>query len=355
MPLLFSFGLLGIFPLIAKRLVDAVKKRRVYGRWKKPASFDRNLIVIGAGAAGLVSSYIAAAVKAKVTLVEGHKMGGDCLNYGCVPSKAFIRSAKLLYQMRNGQQYGLEAVEPQYSFKKVMERVHKVIATVEPHDSVERYRGLGVDVRSGYATLVDPWTVAIDDGKGGVERLTTRSIILATGASPFVPSLPGIEASGYVTSDTLWEHLLGWDDVPQRVVIFGGGPIGCELAQAFARFGAQVFLVQHGDRIMVREDEDVSALVRAVLEKSGVNVLVSHTAVRCEQDDAGRRLVVEHDGSEHGLDYDLLLCAVGRSARLSGYGLEELGIPVERTVVTNEYLETLYPNIFAAGDVAGHY
>lgn len=354
-PLLFSFILLGIFPLIAKRIIELLKKRKVYGKWQKPAHFDRNIVVIGAGAAGLVSSYIGAAVKAKVTLVESHKMGGDCLNYGCVPSKAFIRSAKLLYQMKNGESYGLESAMPDFSFKKVVERVHGVIGQVEPHDSVERYTELGVDVRKGFARLIDPWTVEIDDGSSGVERLTSNSIILATGASPFVPPLPGIEDSGYLTSDTLWEELKKWDDVPERVVVLGGGPIGCELSQAFARFGAKVQQVERGPRIMAREDEEVSLLAMASLEKSGVELLTNHAALRCELTDGERLLVVEHAGEERGLDYDILLCAVGRSARLSGYGLEELGIPTERTITTNEYLETIYPNIYAAGDVAGPY
>lgn len=354
-PLLFSFILLGIFPLIAKRIIELLKKRKVYGKWQKPARFDRNIIVIGAGAAGLVSSYIGAAVKAKVTLVESHKMGGDCLNYGCVPSKAFIRSAKLLYQMKNGESYGLESAMPDFSFKKIVERVHRVIGQVEPHDSVERYTELGVDVRKGYARIIDPWTVEIDDGSSGGERLTSNSIILATGASPFVPPLPGIEDSGYLTSDTLWEELKKWDDVPERVVVLGGGPIGCELSQAFARFGAKVQQVERGPRIMAREDEEVSLLAMASLEKSGVELLTNHAALRCEQTDGERLLVVEHAGEERRLGYDILLCAVGRSARLSGYGLEELGIPTERTITTNEYLETIYPNIYAAGDVAGPY
>ncbi len=353
--LLLSFALLGIFPLLAKRATSWLKKKRVYANWSRPAKYDRNLIVIGAGAAGLVSSYIAAAVKAKVTLVEANRMGGDCLNYGCVPSKALIKTAKIIHHMKNGAQYGLTNLNPEFSFKKVMERVHKVIATVEPHDSIERYSELGVEVLKGYATVVDPWTVQVRLENGETKRLTSRSIILATGARPFVPPLPGIEESGYLTSDTLWETLARWETVPNRLVILGGGPIGCELAQCFARLGSQVIQVEMADRIMIREDVEVSDLARKILEKDGVTVLTGHSAVRCVQDDQGKGIIVRQGESERRISYDVLICAVGRAARLNGYGLEEIGVPTERTVVTNEYLETLYPNILAAGDVAGPY
>lgn len=353
--LIFSFVLLGLFPLIAKKVADVIKKRKVYAKWNRPKKFDRNLVVIGAGAAGLVSSYIAAAVKAKVTLIEAEKMGGDCLNYGCVPSKAIIKSAKLVHTMRQGEHYGLENTELKFSFKKVMQRVHEVIAKVEPHDSVERYTELGVEVLKGYAKVVDPWTVEIAMEDGEAKRLTTRSIIIAAGASPFVPPLPGIEDSDYVTSDTLWEKFVEYEEVPKRLVILGGGPIGCELSQTFARLGAEVAQVEMAPQIMGREDEEVSALAKRHLEKDGVAVLTDHRAVRCVQDEAGKAIIVEYEGEEKRLGYDELICAVGRSARLTGYGLEDLGIPTDRTVVTNEYLETLYPNIFAAGDVAGPY
>lgn len=353
--LLFSFVLLGLFPLMAKKLTDWLKRKKVYAKWSKPKHFDRNLVVIGGGAAGLVSAYIAAAVKAKVTLVEAHKMGGDCLNYGCVPSKALIRSAKLVHQMENGSHYGLDDTKARFSFKKVMARVHRVISEVEPHDSVERYTGLGVEVLKGYARIVDPWTVEVQLEGGHTQLLTTRSIIIAAGAEPFVPPLPGIEDSGYLTSDTLWDVLAEYDEVPERLLILGGGPIGCELSQCFARLGAQVTQVQRGDRIMVREDAEVSAMAKSALERDGVAVLTGHTAVRIDRDGDDKVLVVEHNGQEKRLGYDVLICAVGRSARLRGYGLEELGIPTAKTVVTNEYLETLLPNIFAAGDVAGPY
>jgi len=357
--LLVSFALLGLFPLLARALVQAVQRRRVYARWQRPARYDRNLIVIGAGAAGLVTAYIAAAVKAKVTLVEAHKMGGDCLNYGCVPSKALIKSARLAQQMRHAQTYGLRAAEPRFSFREVMARVHAVIAEVAPHDSVERYTALGVDVVAGYARIVDPWTVEIKRHDGATQRLSTRAIVIAAGARPFVPPLPGLDDVGYLTSDTLWDAMVQRDAPPQRLVVLGGGPIGCELAQALAQLGSQVTQIQRAARLMAREDAEVSEMVRAALVQDGVDVRTSHQALRCEcaqEGDVTRKfIVVAHQGQETRIEFDDLICAVGRVARLQSYGLEELGIPTERTVSVNAYLETLYPNIYAAGDVAGPY
>jgi pyruvate/2-oxoglutarate dehydrogenase complex dihydrolipoamide dehydrogenase (E3) component/uncharacterized membrane protein YdjX (TVP38/TMEM64 family) len=355
--LLGSFVALGLLPLAVKKLLDMVKRRRVYARWasERPTSFDRNLIVIGGGAGGLVSAYIAAAVKAKVTLIEAHKMGGDCLNYGCVPSKALIKSAKLAHQMRHAGRYGLTDANPAFSFKAVMARVHEVIKAIEPHDSIERYSGLGVEVLQGYGKLVNPWTVEVALNGGGTQRLTARSIVIAAGARPFVPPLPGLDDVGYLTSDTLWDELAQRYEAPKRLVVLGGGPIGCELAQAFARLGSQVTLVEMAPRLLVREDEDVSEQVRASLAGDGVRVLTGHKALRCELSNGTKTLVVEHNGAELRMEFDDLLCAVGRVARLQGYGLEELGIPTAKTVETNEYLQTLYPNIYAAGDVAGPY
>jgi pyruvate/2-oxoglutarate dehydrogenase complex dihydrolipoamide dehydrogenase (E3) component/uncharacterized membrane protein YdjX (TVP38/TMEM64 family) len=355
--LIGSFVLLGVFPLIARKIVEAVKKRKVYARWAgvKPKAFDRNLIVIGAGAGGLVSAYIAAVVKAKVTLVEAHKMGGDCLNYGCVPSKALIKSAKLASQMRHGEKYGLSDTAPSFSFKTVMRRIHDIIKAIEPHDSVERYTGLGVEVLQGHARLVNPWTVEIALNDGGKQTLTARSIVIAAGARPLVPPLPGLDEVGYVTSDTLWDAFAQLDEVPKRLVVLGGGPIGSELAQSFARLGSQVTQVEMGPRIMAREDEEVSELAKRALMADGVDVRVGHKAQRCEMVGGEKTLIVEHQGKELAIAFDQLLCAVGRSARLTGYGLEDIGVPTNRVVETNEYLETLYPNIFAAGDVAGPY
>ncbi|MBE0440153.1 MAG: FAD-dependent oxidoreductase [Gammaproteobacteria bacterium] len=353
--LLASFALLGIFPLIAKKVIDWVKGRRVYQGWTKPKQFDRNLVVIGAGAAGLVSSYIAATVKAKVTLVEAHKMGGDCLNYGCVPSKAIIRSAKLAQHMRDGVKYGLNATQPEFSFKAVMQRVYNVIKQVEPHDSVERYTQLGVEVLQGYATIVDPWTVQIKHHDGQTQTLTTRSIIIATGAAPLVPDLPGIDDVGYVTSDTVWQKFAELDAIPKRLVVLGGGPIGCELSQAFARLGADVTQVVRGERLMSREDNDVSELAQAALADNGIRVLTKHQALGFERDGDDKVIIVKSAAGEQRIVFDALLCAIGRKSRLSGYGLENLGIESERTIQTNAFLQTRFPNILTAGDVAGPY
>ena len=355
--LIGAFVLLGLFPLVTKRVLDAVRQRKVYARWKavRPKRFERNLVVIGAGSGGLVSALIAAAVKSKVTLVEAHKMGGDCLNFGCVPSKALIKTAKLRHQILHSAKYGLATSSTIFSFREVMARIHSIIAEIAPHDSVERYTGLGVEVLMGHARIVNPWTVEVTLNDGGTRTLTTRSIVIAAGARPFVPPLPGLDSVGYVTSDTLWDEFAKLDQMPQRMVVLGGGPIGCELAQAFARLGADVTQIEMAPRIMIREDEEVSDLARKSLQADGVNVLTSHKALRCEKTGAAKSIIVEHQGQEQRIEFDALVCAVGRSARLSGYGLEELGIPTHKTVDTNEYLQTLYPNIYAAGDVAGPY
>ena len=353
--LIFSFVLLGIFPWIAKGIVALVSRRRVYKGYNKPKKFDRNLVVIGAGAGGLVTSYIAAAVKAKVTLVEAGEMGGDCLNYGCVPSKAIIKTAKVANQMRHADNYGLEPVSPAISFKKVMARVHEIIAAIAPNDSVERYTSLGVDVVKGYAKIIDPWTVEIKKNDGGTQTLTTKTIVVATGAAPFVPDLPGIEQSGYVTSDTLWSKFADLEESPKRLIVLGGGPIGCELAQAFSRLGSKVTQVERAPRLMGKEDADVAEYAESVLRESGVNVLTSHDALRFERQNGEKVLVVAKEGVESTIAYDEVIIAVGRKARLNGFGLEDLGIKFDRTIDTDEYLQTLMPNIFAAGDVVGPY
>jgi pyruvate/2-oxoglutarate dehydrogenase complex dihydrolipoamide dehydrogenase (E3) component/uncharacterized membrane protein YdjX (TVP38/TMEM64 family) len=351
--LIGSFVLLGVFPLVAKKIVEAIKARKVYAKWAhmKPKSFDRNLVVIGAGAAGLVTSYIAAVVKAKVTLVEAHKMGGDCLNYGCVPSKALIKTATLARQIRHSQDYGIAKASAEIRFADVMERIAQIVREIEPHDSVERYTSLGVDTVIGRAKITSPWHVEITKDDGSKQTLSTKSIVVATGAAPFVPPLPGLEDVGYLTSDTLW----GLREQPKRLVVLGGGPIGCELAQSFARLGSQVTQVEMLPRIMIREDEEVSAYARKALEADGVTILTGHKALRCEKRGDVKTIVVENNGKEVAIEFDALLCAVGRSARLKGFGLEELGIPVNKTVQVNEYLETNFPNILAAGDVAGPY
>lgn len=353
--LLGSFALLGLFPWMARMPVAYFRRRKVYAGHTRPRRFDRNLIVIGAGAAGLVSAYIAAATKAKVTLVEAHRMGGDCLNYGCVPSKALIASARMAHEMRHADRYGLSPSPPDVPFSAVMARVKRIIDDIAPHDSIARYTILGVEVLSGYARIVAPWTVEIALNDGGTRRLTTRSIILATGARPFVPPLPGLEDVGYLTSDTLWDALQGQPEPPRRLVVLGGGPIGSELAQSFARLGSDVTQVEMAPRLLAREDPEVAALVRAALEADGVAVLTGHEAIRCGVSDGEKWIEVAQNGTTRKIALDALIVAVGRAPRLTGFGLETLGIQTGKVVETNDYLETLFPNILAAGDVAGPY
>ena len=349
--LLLSFVLLGVFPWIAKGLLNKLKKRRVYQNYQRPKQFDRNLIVIGAGAAGLVSAYIGATVKAKVTLIERHKMGGDCLNYGCVPSKALIKSAKIAAQMRNAESYGLTAQDPSFSFKRVMQRIENIIADIEPHDSIERYSNMGVDVRQGCAKLIDPWTVELTNTDGSIENITARSIILATGAQPFVPNITGLDRIPYVTSDTLWQTFSELEEPPKKLLVLGGGPIGCELAQAFARLGSQVTLLERSDRLLRKEDPEISERVRKRLAAEGIAIKLNTEVTQFDKE-AEQSYAITENGR---IEFDFTLVALGRAARLKGFGLEELGISTDTTIETNDYLETLYPNIYAAGDVAGPY
>ena len=346
--LIFSFVLLGLFPIIARKILDAIKARKVFKAYHKPATFDRNLVVIGAGSGGLVSAYIAAAVKAKVTLIEKHKMGGDCLNTGCVPSKALIRSARFLEQTRRAQEYGFESATAEFDFSQVMERVQRVVKTVEPHDSVERYSGLGVEVIEGEAMIRSPYEVEVNG-----RTLTTRNIIVATGARPFVPPIPGLDQVPYLTSDNLWTLR----ELPKRLLVLGGGPIGCELAQCFARFGAQVTIVEMAPRLMIREDEDVVELVTARFEAEGIKVLAGHTAKSFVVAEGENILMAEYQQESISIPFDQVLVAVGRMANTTGFGLEDLGVRISdrRTVEANEFLQTNFPNIYVCGDVTGPY
>lgn len=346
--LIISFTALALFPWLARWAIGLIKARRLYARWPKPAHFDRNLIVIGAGAAGLVSAYIAAATRAQVTLIESHKMGGDCLNYGCVPSKALIRTATFLQKTRNAASLGIQQVDVKYDFSDVMARVQRVVKTVEPHDSIERYTQLGVEVLHGKARITSPWSVEISG-----QILTTRAIVIATGAHPFVPKIPGLESVCYYTSDTLWSLT----ERPERLIVLGGGPIGCELAQAFARLDCQVTQIVRSD-LLPREDADAAELIKAVLQVDGVSILTQTETLCCEKEGDAQYLVVRsQNGEEMKLPFDALLCAVGRTARTEGFGLEEIGISVssQHTIETNAWLQTIYPNIYACGDVAGPY
>lgn len=346
--LVAAFALIGLMPLLMRWLARWLQSRRVYRAHRRPEKFDYNLVVIGAGSAGLVASYIAAAVKARVALIEKHRMGGDCLNTGCVPSKALIRSARLLAEARDAQRYGLEPADLKFDFAEVMERVQSVIRKIEPHDSVARYTGLGVDVVEGEARLVSPWEIEV-----GGRRLSARGIVIATGARPLVPPIPGLDQVPYLTSDTLW----ALRELPRRLVVLGGGPIGAELAQCFARFGSEVTVVEMSPRLLPREDEDAAAEVEARFRAEGLRLATSHRAVRVESGEQGQSLVCEHEGVEVALPFDRLLVALGRRANVEGFGLEELGVAISegQTVEVDGLLRTNFPNIYACGDVAGPY
>lgn len=348
--LLGAFVLLGLLPILSRKALGWFKARKVYAGWVKPRRFDRNLVVIGAGSGGLVSAYIAAAVKAKVTLIEKHKMGGDCLNTGCVPSKALIRSAKLANELKKAERLGFKPVGGEVDFAAVMQRVQRVVATVEPHDSVERYTGLGVEVIEGAARITSPWTVEVNG-----RSLSTRAIVIATGARPLVPKIPGIEQVAPLTSDNVW----ALRERPARLLVLGGGPIGCELAQAFQRLGCAVTLVQRNQRLLPREDVEASAAVLAGLRADAVDVRLQHKAVRFEVVDGQRQLVCTDlaNDSEVTMAFDQVLLALGRVANVKGFGAEELELEVRDngTLATDDYLATRFPNIFAVGDVTGPY
>jgi pyruvate/2-oxoglutarate dehydrogenase complex dihydrolipoamide dehydrogenase (E3) component/uncharacterized membrane protein YdjX (TVP38/TMEM64 family) len=356
--LVASFVLLAVFPWLARRMMQAVQRRKVYQGFIRPSRFDYDLLVIGGGSAGLVSAYIGSAVKAKVALVESGAMGGDCLNTGCVPSKALIRAARAAHEIRTAERFGVTSGEPQVDFARVMGHVHQAIAGVEPHDSVERYTQLGVDVHQAHARLKTPWEVAV-----GGQTLSARHIVIATGARPNVPPLPGIETARVLTSENLWTL----DELPERLVVLGGGAIGCELGQSFARLGSQVTLVEGGDQLLGREDSEVGEHMSHTLESEGVTVLTRALAHEITHYD-GQQLHIERRGHEAGaegeaasehqtLNFDYLLVCVGRRANVEGLGLDALGITTEDngTLALNRQLQTRLPNVWACGDVAGPY
>lgn len=347
-PVLISFSLLGLFPLVARFIVNSIQAKKALRQFRKPARFDTNAVVIGAGSAGLVTSLIIAGAKAKVTLVEKHKMGGDCLNTGCVPSKALIRSGRIMSYLRRAEEYGLQNVQGEVNFKAVMDRVRGIIKTIEPHDSVERFTSLGVDCLQGEATILSPYEVQVGD-----QKITTRSIVIATGARPLVPPIPGLDEVGYLTSDTVWEL----EELPRRLLVVGGGPIGCELAQAFHNLGAEVSQVDMADRIMPREDPEVSEQVTAKFERQGIRVLTSHTLKGFGVRDGEKIMTAEHNGEAVEVAFDHVLLAIGRKANVEGFGLDSLPVMKNEngTLAINASMQTTIPNIYACGDVAGPY
>lgn len=347
-PVLFSLVLLGIFPLSAKLILNSVQRKKALKKFQKPKRFDANVVVIGAGSAGLVASLITAGAKAKVILIEKHKMGGDCLNTGCVPSKSIIRSGRIMSYIRRAKEFGIDGAIGKVNFSDVMTRVRGVIKTIEPHDSVERFTSLGVEVELGDAVIESPYSVKVNG-----RIITTRSIILATGARPFVPSIPGLNQIDYLTSDSVWEL----NDLPKRLLVVGGGPIGCELAQAFSNLGAEVTQLDMADRIMPREDEEVSEIVSMASRVQGIQLLTGHKLLKFGVDNNGDYIEADNNGVTVRVEFDKVLLAIGRKANVEGFGIENLGLALteQGTVEVNEYLQTSLPNIFACGDVAGPY
>lgn len=347
-PVILSFALLGLFPLIARLLVNAMQRNKIMKKYTKPRKFDANVVVIGAGSAGLVAALIVAGAKARVVLIEKHKMGGDCLNTGCVPSKSLIRSGRIMSYIRRAREYGIENASGTVDFAKVMERVQGIIAAIEPHDSVERFTSLGVEVVLGDASIESPYTVTVGD-----RTINTRSIIVATGARPLVPPIPGLDQVDYLTSDTVWSLR----ELPKRLLVVGGGPIGCELAQAFNNLGAEVIQVQKAARIMPREDPEVSETVREQFRKDGIEVLTDHLLTKFEVVDGVSYMEAQHKGESVRVAFDKVLLAMGRKPNVEGFGLEELEMPLTKagSVEINSAMQTAYPNIFACGDVSGPY
>ena len=343
-----SFVLLALLPFVGRKIVNVIGARKALKGFQKPDQFDTNLVVIGAGSAGLVTAYIAAAVKAKVTLIEKHKMGGDCLNYGCVPSKALIRSAKMMSHVARSKEFGIHSANAEFDFAEVMERVQQVITDIEPHDSVERYTGLGVDVVQGDARITSPWTVEVNG-----ETIRTPNIVVATGGSPFVPPIEGLDEVEHYTSDTLWEMR----KQPKKLVVLGGGPIGCELTQAFARLGSSVTQIEMLPKILLREDPEISKMVQEKFVAEGVEVLTGHAAKRFFKRDGKSYVVAEAESGSVEIEFDAVIVAVGRAPRTSGFGLEDVGVRLRpnRTIEVNEFLQTNIPTIYACGDVTGPY
>lgn len=342
-----SFVLLGVFPLIARRGLAWFHRRRALAHYSKPDAFDRNVIVIGAGSAGLVAALIAVTVKARVTLIENNAMGGDCLNTGCVPSKALLRTARLVHEMRHADRFGLKPAEPAFSFAEVMARVKHTIATIAPHDSVERFESLGVDCVIDSARLIDPWTVETGSGR----RLTARSIILATGATPVIPPVEGLAESDPLTSDNLWDL----DTLPERLAVIGGGSIGCEMSQAFARLGARVTTIEQADQLLPVEDGDIAARLGDVLTGEGVDLRLSTRLMRVECHDDGLYLFCDGSAGAATIVVDRVLVAVGRRPRTRDMGLEQLGIARDGRIEVDEHLATVLPTVYACGDAIAGY
>lgn len=313
--------------------------------WKSPAPAPRyNLVVIGAGTAGLVTAAGAAALGAKVALIEKYLMGGDCLNVGCVPSKALVRAARAVAAVREAAEFGIRVPSgTTMDFAQVMERMRRLRADISPHDSAKRFTDLGVDVFLGAGKFTRPDTIEV-----GSQTLRFVKAVIATGARPATPPIPGLKDVPYLTNETIFSLTV----LPKRLGVIGAGPIGCEMAQTFARFGSEVFLLEAEHGVLPREDPDASEIVRAALERDGVKLLCCAKELRLSPAAAGVRLQLQSHGQGHDIEVDHLFVAVGRSPNVEGLGLEIAGVEFDQKgVKVNERLQTTNRRIFAAGDV----
>ena len=317
-------------------------------KFRKPKKFDVNAVVIGAGAAGLVSSIIFAGGRGKVVLIEQGKMGGDCLNTGCIPSKSLIRTSRLMFDISHASEFGIEVGDREVNFREVIERIKKVIKSIEPHDSIERLTSLGVECIGGSARIESPYLVSVND-----KKISTRTIIIATGASPSIPNIDGLNSIDFLTSESVWNL----KTLPKRLLIIGAGPIGCELAQAFCHLGTQVTQVDIQPRLLPKEDAEVSDLVSVQFQRDGVKVLTDYEPIKVIREADRNYLEACCKGQTVRIEYDELLIAAGRKPNVEDLGLENLGIELTSlgAVKVNSSMQTSVSNIFACGDVAGPY
>lgn len=345
--LIISLSILGILPIVSKYIISFIRKRRSLPQFPKPKKFDYNVIVIGGGSGGLVTSYIGATLKAKVALIEKDKMGGDCLYTGCVPSKSLIRVTKILADAKRSRLFGLNKMVAQFDFKEVMEHIQERIAAVAPHDSIERYTKLGVSCIEGVAKIISPWCVEIN-GK----IISAKAIVIATGGCPNIPDIPGIYDARPLTSDNIWELR----KQPKHLLILGGGPIACELAQCFRRLGSEVSIIQRANKLLVREDDDVCSFTLRNFQKEGINVFLNANPRRFIIDSGKKVFEFIENNLEKKLEFDELLVATGRTPNLRGLGLEELGIEFFGNKINpSTTLQTNIPSIYICGDAAGSY
>jgi pyruvate/2-oxoglutarate dehydrogenase complex dihydrolipoamide dehydrogenase (E3) component len=316
--------------------------------WTNPKPRGKyNLVVVGAGTAGLVSAAGAAGLGAKVALVERHFLGGDCLNVGCVPSKGILRSAKFVGEVARGVELGIDVAHARPDFAKVMERVRRLRAEISPNDSVARFSKLGVDVYLGQGRFVSPTELEVEGS-----RLSFSKGIIATGARAFIPAVPGLADALPLTN----ENVFNLTELPGRLAVLGGGPIGAELSQAFAQLGSAVTLIEKGKRILPREDEDAAVIVQKALVKSGVDVCTESTLKSVVGAGREKRLTIDQGGNQKELVVDAILIGAGRVPNIEGLGLEEAGISYTREgVVVDDFLRTSNRRVFAAGDIASKY